>query len=125
VYIEPTQPTAVDSVNILATVTDDFGLDTVQAFWSLDSSTFLPLTMAPTGTPDEYKTTTPVPPQPEGSTVYYYVYTSDGTHTVTSPIATYLPGTLEVNDGENLLPQRYALHNNYPNPSNPVTTIPL
>jgi len=124
VHIEPTQPTAGDSVNILAIVTDDLGLDTVRAFWSPDSSTFLSLTMEPTGAPDEYGTTTPIPPQPEGTTVYYYVYAFDGTHTVTSPVATYVSGTLSANDGGRLLPQRYALRVNYPNPFNPVTIIP-
>jgi hypothetical protein len=125
VYIDPEQPTSGDSVNILAIVTDDLGLDTVRAFWSLDSSTFLSLTMAPTGAPDEYGTTAPIPPQLEGTTVYYYVYASDGTHDVTSSVATYTPGTLNANADGSLLPKRYALHNNYPNPFNPVTTIPF
>ncbi len=125
VHIDPPQPTTGDSVNVLATVTDDLGLGTVQAFWGLDSSTFLPLTMTPTGPPDEYGTSSPIPPQLVGTTVYYYVYASDGTHTVTSPLATYTTAALGGNDDKNLLPLRYTLRQNYPNPFNPITTIPF
>ncbi|NOZ35789.1 MAG: T9SS type A sorting domain-containing protein [Chlorobi bacterium] len=95
----PWSPESTETVNVSATITDDVSVAGATLYWSLTS----PVTNADNGIPmavttgDVYGTSTAIPAQADGATVYYIIGAADGdanttvsdekSYTVVDPVA--------------------------------------
>ena len=101
----PVAPISTDAVDVFATITDDVAVTDQQLYWSLSS----PVTVADNNIAmtlvagDVYTSTTSIPTQAEGVTVYYIIVAEDGDANVTtSDEQSYTIPTTEVLDWYNL-----------------------
>ncbi len=82
----PWSPTSSETVNVSATITDDVSVAGAVLYWSLTSPVTdadNSITMAVTSG-DDYATSTAIPAQANGATVYYIIVASDGDANVTT-----------------------------------------
>lgn len=87
----PQSPTPVDTVTISATVTDDYGLESVALYYKTSGATFTELAMSETES-DVYEAK--LPPSPDSTVVSYYIEAVDDSSATTvdpttAPVTNY------------------------------------
>lgn len=89
----PLEPTSSDDVTVSATVTDDVAVTGVNLYWGTNSGvtsgTGTEIAMTNGGAGDVYATSTAIPAQANGTTVYYIIEATDGTETTTTSEQSY------------------------------------
>ena len=78
VISSPSSPTSSQTVSVSADVTDADGISSVELHWGTTSGSLgTTITMSNGGSGDTYTTTSDIPAQSDGTTVYYEVYAVD------------------------------------------------
>ncbi|MFH1774394.1 MAG: alkaline phosphatase family protein [Methanobacteriota archaeon] len=75
-YHSPSSPTSIDSINIYSDITDASGVSSATLFYSTDGFTWKPIPMTNVYG-NTWKTSTPIPAQPAGTTLQYTVCARD------------------------------------------------
>ena len=91
----PSAPTLSDSVALTASITDDGSISSASIKWGTSASSInQTINMHITATANVYQTNTKIAPQPNGTTIYYYITATDNqSNTSTSTTANYFIGT--------------------------------
>lgn len=80
----PSSPTEQDTVNVYTDVIDDVAVQSVTCHWTVDFVNWTTITMSKQS--NTYKTDSPIPSHPTGTTVYYYIKATDTSgHETTNP----------------------------------------
>ncbi|GAB4281348.1 MAG: hypothetical protein Kow0068_05830 [Marinilabiliales bacterium] len=77
VSISPVSPTSSDPVDVYADITDDGTIVSAYAYWSTNGTFFNDSISMSVLSGDTYVTDAPIPAQPNGTLVYYYVKAID------------------------------------------------
>jgi|GEM_PF-1694287 len=86
----PANPTSTDVVNVSASITDDGSVSNAILYWDVTPGTFSNSIGMSVGTPPTYTTSSTIPAQVAGTTVYYKIVATDNeAHPTTSDIYTY------------------------------------
>ena len=100
ITITPELPTSSDAVNVSATVTDNNSVSAVVLTWGTDGSTYPNTINMPLDAGDIYVTTSAIPAQAAGTTVYFLIAaTDDNSQTTTSTQQSYtIPDAVTIAD---------------------------
>lgn len=121
----------INDYSVNANIKNKYGIDSAFVYWSTDTSQgFSRLIMTNTG---GQNWTAPIPHQPAGNRIYYYIQarTNNGKYfskPMTAPIGNWqfnVTGTTGISGNNGSVPDKYSLYQNYPNPFNPATKIKI
>ncbi|MBI9067957.1 MAG: endonuclease [Salinivirgaceae bacterium] len=97
IVTSPAEPTYSDVVAVSATITDAEGINTVSLSWGTTSGSLSNTIAMNNSTGDTYETSTNIPAQADGTTVYYKIVVLDNTSvTSSSSIRSYHIGEIPV-----------------------------
>ncbi|MFH1852070.1 MAG: T9SS type A sorting domain-containing protein [Candidatus Neomarinimicrobiota bacterium] len=98
ITIDPILPSGVDAVSVSATVTDDNAVSTVVLTWGTNGTTYPNSISMTITTGDIYQTSSAIPAQAAGTTVYFVIKaTDDASQTSTSSQQSYqIPETVTI-----------------------------
>ncbi len=95
ILLNPASPTSSDPVNIAADVTDDGSIDSVKLYWGTGSGQLSNVIVMDPGTAPQYATSSPIPAQAEGTTVFYQItaWDNDQNSSSTTELNYFIPYT--------------------------------
>ncbi|NOZ45494.1 MAG: hypothetical protein GXO79_01800 [Chlorobi bacterium] len=86
----PTNPTSSDAVSVTANISDDGSVSSATLYWGTDGSTFPNSISMTVGTPPAYSSSSNIPSQSSGTTVYYKITAvDDASNSTTSSANNY------------------------------------